>query len=220
MPTGLYLKQVEVGPMQNFVYLIGDRSSRECVVVDPAWEIDGIADLVAADDMQLTGVLVTHTHQDHVGGHLFGHDIPGIPELLAKHPAKVYVHRAEREFLKGFGSDLVKVEAGDTLQVGAIPLTFVHTPGHTPGSLSMLVRQPGATPLLMVGDLTYDAYLMQDGNLPGLGETAQVRQSTRAVNTLRGRYPDLAVLPAHDPAAGTRLSASSWGRKPLTATAG
>jgi hypothetical protein len=72
----------------------------------------------------------------------------------------------------------------------------------------------------MVGDLTYDAYLMQDGNLPGLGETAQVRQSTRAVNTLRGRYPDLAVLPAHDPAAGTRLSASSWGRKPLTAKAG
>ena len=84
MPAGLYLKQVEVGPMQNFVYLIGDRSARECVVVDPAWEIDGIADLAAADDMELTGVLVTHTHQDHVGGHLFGHDIPGIPELLGK----------------------------------------------------------------------------------------------------------------------------------------
>ena len=71
MPAGLYLKQVELGPMQNFVYLIGDQASRECVVVDPAWEIDGIADLVAADDMRLTGVLVTHTHQDHVGGHLF-----------------------------------------------------------------------------------------------------------------------------------------------------
>jgi hypothetical protein len=107
--------------MQNFVYLIGDQATRECMVVDPAWDIDGIVDLVAADDMRLTGVLVTHTHQDHVGGHLFGHDIPGIPELLGKHPAKVYVHRAEREFLKGFGSDLVKVEAGDTLQVGAIP---------------------------------------------------------------------------------------------------
>src|SRR5258708_29121617 len=139
MPTGLYLKQGEVGPMQNFVYLIGDQSTRECMVVDPAWEIGGIVDLVAANDMRLTGVLVTHTHQDHVGGHLFGHDIPGIAELLGKHPAKVYVQPAERGFLKGFGSDLVKVEAGDTLQVGAIPLTFVHPPGHTPGSQGFLV---------------------------------------------------------------------------------
>ena len=81
MPAGLYLKQVELGPMQNFVYLVGDQASRECVVVDPAWEIEGIADLVAADDMRLTGVLVTHTHQDHVGGHLFGHDM-NVPRSL------------------------------------------------------------------------------------------------------------------------------------------
>jgi hypothetical protein len=67
----------------------------------------------------------------------------------------------------------------------------------------------------MVGDVTYDAYLMQDGHIPGLGERGQLRASTDAINTLRSRYPDLVVLPAHDPAAGTRLSASSWGRAPL-----
>jgi glyoxylase-like metal-dependent hydrolase (beta-lactamase superfamily II) len=98
-------------------------------------------------------------------------------------------------------------------------LVLLPTPGHTPGSLSMLIRQPGATPLLMAGDLTYDVHLMQDGHLPGLGERAQVRASGRAVSMLRGRYPDLAILPAHDPAAGTRLSASSWGRVPLAAAA-
>jgi glyoxylase-like metal-dependent hydrolase (beta-lactamase superfamily II) len=135
----LYLRQIELGPMQNFVYLIGDQASRECVVVDPAWEIDGIADLAARDDMRLVGALVTHTHQDHVGGHLFGHDIPGVEELLAKHPMKVYVHEAEREFLKGFGSDVAQVRGGDTLQVGQVPLTFIHTPGHTPGSQCFLV---------------------------------------------------------------------------------
>ena len=74
----LYLRQMELGPMQNFVYLIGDPETRDCVVVDPAWEIDAILEQVRADGMHLTGVLVTHTHQDHVGGHLFGHDIPGI----------------------------------------------------------------------------------------------------------------------------------------------
>ena len=140
MPTDtLYLRQMELGPMQNFVYLIGDPETRECVVVDPAWEIDAILDQVAADGMQLGGVLVTHTHQDHVGGHLFGHDIPGIEALLERTPAKVYVHAAEREFLRGYGSDLVKVSGGDTLQMGKRTITFVHTPGHTPGSQCFLV---------------------------------------------------------------------------------
>jgi glyoxylase-like metal-dependent hydrolase (beta-lactamase superfamily II) len=139
MPDTLYLKQLELGPMQNFVYLIGDPETRDCVVVDPAWEIDAILDTVAADGMELRGALVTHTHQDHVGGHLFGYDIPGVEELLEKSPARVYVHKAEREFLKGFGSDLVKVEGGDTLPVGRFTLTFVHTPGHTPGSQCFLV---------------------------------------------------------------------------------
>jgi len=148
--SALYLRQIELGPMQNFVYLLGDQASRECVVVDPAWEIDGIADLVAKDDMRLTGALVTHTHQDHVGGHLFGHDIPGVEELLAKHPMKVYVHQDEREFLKGLGSDLVPVRGGDTLQVGQIPLTFIHTPGLAmlPGGRLPHLRRHALHPLV------------------------------------------------------------------------
>ena len=137
--SSLYFRQMELGPMQNFVYLIGDPETRECVAVDPAWEIDAILDQIASDDMRLTGVLVTHTHQDHVGGHLFGHDIPGIADLLGKAAAKIYVHKAEREFLKGFGSDLVKVEGGESLDVGRMKITFVHTPGHTPGSQCFLV---------------------------------------------------------------------------------
>jgi len=143
MPTvpsdTVYLRQMELGPMQNFVYLVGDPETRECIAVDPAWEIDAILEQVQADGMHLTGVLVTHTHQDHVGGQLFGHDIPGIEDLLAKAAAKVYVHAAEREFLRGFGSDLVKVGGGDTLDVGRLKITFVHTPGHTPGSQCFLV---------------------------------------------------------------------------------
>ena len=119
----VYLRQLELGPMQNFVYLIGDPETRDCVVVDPAWEIDAIVDQVEQDGMKLGGVLVTHTHQDHVGGHLFGFDIPGIEELLGRVRAKVYVHKAEREFLRGFGSDLVKVDGGDTVPVGRMAVS-------------------------------------------------------------------------------------------------
>ena len=117
-PDALYLKQMELGPMQNFVYLLGDSASRECVVVDPAWEIDAIVDTAAADGMRLVGALVTHTHQDHVGGSLEAWGmpgrIPGVEELLGRVPLRVYVHRAEREFLKGLGSDLVQVADQDT----------------------------------------------------------------------------------------------------------
>jgi glyoxylase-like metal-dependent hydrolase (beta-lactamase superfamily II) len=141
--NAIYLKQMELGPMQNFVYLVGDPVARQCVVVDPAWEIDTIVDTAAADGMTITGALVTHTHQDHVGGSLESWGmpgrIPGIEELLGRVPAKVYVHKAEREFLRGFGSDLVKVDHHDTLPVGRLTLTFMHTPGHTPGSQCFLV---------------------------------------------------------------------------------
>ena len=63
--------------MVNFVYLIGDRETGEAVAVDLAYDIDGALDLLAADDMRLTGVLATHYHADHVGGDLWGHRVPG-----------------------------------------------------------------------------------------------------------------------------------------------
>src|SRR2546426_1439191 len=139
----IYLKQMELGPMQNFVYLVGDPQTRECVVVDPAWEIDTIVEAAQADGMTLTGALVTHTHQDHVGGSLESWGmpgrIPGLEELLERVKAKVRVHKAESQFLKGFGSDLVAVDNHDTLKVGRLTLTFLHTPGHTPGSQCFLV---------------------------------------------------------------------------------
>src|SRR3989441_10172561 len=93
--------------------------------------------------MTITDALVTHTHQDHVGGSLESWGmpgrIPGLEELLGRVKAKVRVHKAEREFLKGLGSDLAPVDNHDTLKVGRLTLTFLHTPGHTPGSQCFLV---------------------------------------------------------------------------------
>jgi hydroxyacylglutathione hydrolase len=122
-------------------------------------------------------------------GHLFGHDIPGIPELLGKLPAKVYVHRAEREFLKGFGSDLVKVDAGDTLQVGAIPLTFVHTPGHTPGSQCFLVDG-----CLISGDTLFIRSCGRT-DLPGSDPKEMYTSLTQRLGALPD---DTVVLPGHN----------------------
>jgi N-acyl homoserine lactone hydrolase len=92
-------------------------------------------------------------------------------------------------------------------------LLLVPTPGRTPGSLSLLLRQEGMVPMLLVGDLTYDLGKLIAGRVPGVGERGGLLESTRAVNELRRIYPDLVVLAAHDPAAapllGQALEASS-----------
>jgi len=189
MTEALYLKQMELGPMQNFVYLVGDREAGECVVVDPAWEIDTIVRTAEADGMRITGALVTHTHPDHVGGHLFGMDIPGAEDLLERVPARVYVHKAEREFLRGFGSDLTKVEAGTELAVGRLTITFIHTPGHTPGSQCFLIDGR-----LISGDTLFiNACGRTD--LPGGDPTEMHRSLTQRLAKLPD---DTVLLPGHN----------------------
>jgi glyoxylase-like metal-dependent hydrolase (beta-lactamase superfamily II) len=84
-------------------------------------------------------------------------------------------------------------------------LVLVPTPGHTPGSMSMLVRRPGRPTLMMVGDLTYDVHLLAAGHVPGMGDRRQTRASTALTNDLRKRHPDIVILPAHDPGAAARL---------------
>jgi len=136
----LYFKQLEIGPMQNYVYLIGSLETRKVAVIDAAWEIDTILRTAAADDMEITHALVTHTHPDHVGGRFAGTEIAGVAELLSKCKARVVVHKAEAEFLKGLSvTDLIKAESGDKINVGGVEIQLLHTPGHTPGSQCFLV---------------------------------------------------------------------------------
>ncbi len=139
----LYFKQIEIGSMQNFVYLVGSTETRKVAVVDPAWDIGEILRLAAVDDMEITHALITHTHPDHVGSWLWGTHIEGVEELLAKTRAKVVVHSAEAEFLKSLSSsDIIKTKSGDKISAGGIPITLIHTPGHTPGSQCFLVEAP------------------------------------------------------------------------------
>lgn len=141
MNNRLYFKQIELGPMQNFVYLVGSTETRKVAVIDAAWNIDGILRRVAEDEMEITHAFVTHTHPDHVGGSFAGIHIEGLEDLLAKCKAKVVVHKAEGEFLKSLSSsDLIKVESGDKIDIGGTEIQLIHTPGHTPGSQCFLAE--------------------------------------------------------------------------------
>ena len=132
MKLPIYFKQLELGPMQNYVYLLGDPNTHEAAVVDAAWDVDAIVRTAESDGYRITKDLVTHFHPDHLGGSLMGHQIIGAAELVARVPAKVYIHKAELPFVHrvtGLSqSDLVAVEGGDEVQVGQLKVTFLHTP--------------------------------------------------------------------------------------------
>src|SRR5690606_3101331 len=124
--------------MVNFVYLIGDHTTGEAVIVDPAY---GIADLLAileADGMRCVGALATHYHPDHVGGSMMGLTIAGVNELLEAVSVPVHVQADEAPWVLRVtelsDTDLVQHASGDVVQVGEIPIELIHTPGHTPGS--------------------------------------------------------------------------------------
>ncbi len=91
----LYFRQLAVGEMANLAYLVGSVRTREALLVDPAWNVDRLLDQAAEDDMTVTGALVTHYHQDHIGGQLFGHEIPGLAQLLERTSVPIHVHREE-----------------------------------------------------------------------------------------------------------------------------
>jgi glyoxylase-like metal-dependent hydrolase (beta-lactamase superfamily II) len=126
-----YLKQIQVGPMENFVYLVGDPKTREALMVDPAWEVKRVLEVAKKDDYKVKGALVTHYHFDHTNG---------LEELLHATNGVGYINKNEAPFLKGLQGSLKKMDSGDKIQLGDLEITFLHTPGHTPGSQCFLIQ--------------------------------------------------------------------------------
>ncbi len=157
--SDLYFAQLPVGDMQNFAYLVGSRESGECLVVDPAWAVDALCDQAEQDGMRVTGALVTHYHQDHVGGSIFGMDIEGLGRLMERCPCKIHVNEHEADGLiqiTGVSeSDLERHGSGDVIALGQNRVKLLHTPGHTPGSQCFLVEEGGSPDRLVSGDTLF-----------------------------------------------------------------
>ena len=201
---GLVLKQLLAGRdfapadgfaanMANFIYLIGDDDTRECLLVDPAWDIPGLLDHLDGEDMRLVGVLATHYHPDHVGGNIFGHNIDGLSELMRRRPVKVHVNEREAAGVKtvtGLSEgDLERHAGGDKIRVGNIEISLLHTPGHTPGSQCFLIG-----PNLVSGDTLFIGGCGRV-DLPGSDPEQMYDSLTRVL----ARLPeDTRLYPGHD----------------------
>ena len=157
--SDLYFRQVPVGQMANLAYLVGSQSTREALLIDPAWSVDALLDQAETDGMKVVGALATHYHQDHVGGQIMGFDIEGVARLLERHPVPIYVNEHEGDGLRKITgaseSDLVRKSGGDSLSLGEIRIRLLHTPGHTPGSQCFLVEERGQSGRLVSGDTLF-----------------------------------------------------------------
>jgi glyoxylase-like metal-dependent hydrolase (beta-lactamase superfamily II) len=177
--------------MVNFAYAIGDRTTGECLLVDPAYSVGELVDVVEADGMRVVGALASHYHADHIGGHMMGFDVDGIATLLERCSCPVHVQRAEAPWVTrttGLGdAELALHDAGDVVRVGAVDVTLVHTPGHTPGSQCFLVG----------GRLVSGDTLFLDGcgrtDLPG----SDVEAMYDSLQTLASMPDDTIVFPGH-----------------------
>jgi len=178
--------------MVNFVYLIGDRATGECVAIDPAYKVGELLHIIAEDGMRLTGVLATHFHPDHIGGSMMGHDIEGVAALLELTGVKIHIQTEEADLVKKVtgvsDSDLELHSSGDVLMVGEVPIDLIHTPGHTPGSQCFFVQNN-----LVSGDTLF---------LDGCGRTdfpgSDATEMYRSLHTRLAKIPDDAILfPGH-----------------------
>lgn len=136
--------------MRNFAYLIGDRQTGDCVVVDPAYAAGDLLDTLEADGMHLSGVLVTHHHPDHVGGSMMGFSLAGLAELLERAPVPVHVNTHEALWVSrvtGIGvGDLTAHENHDKVSIGDIEIELLHTPA-TPRAASVFCSTAASSPV-------------------------------------------------------------------------
>lgn len=129
MPTtksdSLWVRQLPLGQKKNFVSLVGAPDSELTAVVDPAWDAAAVENELATNQRSLAAILLTHHHDDHVNA---------VGELLTRHDVPVYAQVTELPWLSAFKGAVRGVQPGEVVQVGSLPITCLHTPGHTPGS--------------------------------------------------------------------------------------
>ena len=87
----LLIAQYEIGPLNNFLYLLGDPETKEMAIVDPAWDVDFLCREAKRLGYKITKAFLTHAHPDHVSG---------LDELLSIHPVPVFISKFEHPLLR------------------------------------------------------------------------------------------------------------------------
>ncbi len=115
---------MEVGPMQNFQYFVGDAKTKEIAVVDPAWDVDFLCGQIQKSGYKPIAVFLTHGHPDHTNG---------VAEFVGRHNVPIFISKHELGVLKPKHKNLVEVDDRAKLKTGSVEWECFWTPGHSPG---------------------------------------------------------------------------------------
>jgi hydroxyacylglutathione hydrolase len=188
---------IPVGPLQCNCSIVGDKSTREAMVIDPGDEIEDIVAIIERHGLKVKQIVVTHAHIDHVGGAMKLKKITGAPILLNQNDQallKMIDVQAAWVGMKPPGQIAIdqSVKDADRLKVGSHEATVMHTPGHTEGSICLYFP---AEQKLIAGDTLFAGSIGRT-DLPG-GSFEKIMDS------LKGRVlalPDeTIVIPGHGP---------------------
>jgi glyoxylase-like metal-dependent hydrolase (beta-lactamase superfamily II) len=136
------IKQIRLARMATFCYLLGDRTSRTCALIDPAFETGRVLEKADEGGYRITHIINTHAHSDHTAGN---------GAIKAATDAKILIHEQDAEQLtkllnrtfsrvlggKGSPKPDVLLKGNDSIQIGESSLKVMHTPGHTPGGICL-----------------------------------------------------------------------------------
>ena len=173
------IEQFKVG-YDNFTYVIYCRSKQKAAIVDPGYDITASLNFIIKYQLQLQYIILTHYHQDHVGQTL---------QLKTKIPMAQIVASKNVASQMNMPIDIF-VSDNDRLTLGTIPLIILHTPGHTPGSICIIINDEA----LITGDTLFIGDCgrtdLPDGNLTQMYHTLQ--------NKIKNLPDHLIVYPGHD----------------------
>lgn len=179
----MLFKQIKIGPMQNFSYIIGDETTKEAAVVDAGWDIDKLIDISNKECLKINKIILTHSHYDHV---------QKVDELASRTDSDVFFHEDDcneiRITIKNQSARIHQLKNNDTINIGKIKIKIIHTPGHTPGAICLLVEDK-----LLTGDTLFVNAIGRT-DLPG-GDSIKLFESLQKLKKLND---DIKVYPGHD----------------------
>jgi len=188
----MMLHILSVGPMEANCYILGCGKTHSAMVIDPGSEAERILDVIKKHQLHPELIVNTHAHVDHIAAN---------PELKEKTSALLCIHKADADMLVNpqrnlsfFIGEVVSspapdrlLEDGDILQAGTISLKVIHTPGHSPGSISLLGDK-----CIFTGDLLFAGGIGRY-DFPG-SSYEMLMNSLQKIMQLDG---DLLVYPGH-----------------------